>query len=310
MRHLYTLVLTASVFSMAAAASAVAADLLVLEPVAMEAAAPGVISYRFGVSAGGIHNTNGGNGLEAPVGVDYADTRYAIGLEGAVGYLLGDFGFQLGAQLNFYGEGHDGYLDDYSQYHGDVFGHVFYAPTESWLIGAFGGIGKHEDYGDSDEPMGYWFVGAEALAQTDWGHVFGQVGYLDSYDEYDEGTQQAPFVRAGLTYFIDDNFAITAAGSLAGGRKSGSGGFPNRTIGLEIEPEYKFADSPVSIFGRYEFNQISYVDGPTYGDNFHVFKVGLRIRSDGTLRDNLSGGGGVTTPMAGQWTAYNANEIE
>lgn len=289
---------------------ALAADFVLTGPVV---STPGVITYSLGVAAGGIHNQDGGNGILSNGGADASDTRYSLSVDGTFGYYAGDgLGVLVEAKGSMYSDPAVGDLGDWTRYHADVTGHMFYSPSETFLIGAFIGVGRHDDTGDSDEDMGYWFDGIEASAGMGWGNIFGQIGYLDSFDEYDEGTQSAPFIRVGATYFIDDNFAVTAAGSLAGGVKYDDDDYPNRIIGLEIEPEYKFAESPISVFARYEFNQISYETpaGDRYGDTFHAFKVGLRIRSDGTLRDNLSGGGSLSSPMAGPWVAYNANEIE
>lgn len=285
------------------------ADLVVEAAPVVDAAYPGVIHYSLGAAVGLIHNTNGGNGVESNGGADAAATRGSISLDGTLGYEAGSFGVLLGAAGTVYTKPTEGSLDDFTTFHADVTGHAYIAASEMLLVGVFGGIGAHDDNGDSDESMRYGFAGFEAKADFDWGNAFGQVGYLNSSDEYDEGTQKAPFVRIGATYFLDDNFAISAAGSLAGGFKYGDE--PNRIVSLEVEPEYKFADSPLSIFARYEFSQISYDDsGDRYGDNFHALKVGIRLRTDGTLRENLSGGGGLSNPMAGQWVAYNANEIE
>lgn len=277
-----------------------------------DASMPGVVHYSLGAAVGGIHNLDGGAGIASNGGANASDTRHTFTLDGSFSYADDNIGVLVNGSSTFYSDPTVGDLDDWTRYHSDVAGHFLYRPSETFLIGAFIGAGMHEDTGDSDEPMYYWFDGLEVSHAMEWGNVFGQVGLLDSVDEYDEGTKMAPFIRVGGTYFLTDDFAITAAGSFAGGVKYDDPDYPNRIIGFELEPEYKFAEMPISVFARYEFNQISYENpaGNRFGDTFHAFKIGVRIRSDGTLRDNLSGPGSLSSPMAGPWVAYNANEIE
>ena len=309
MKRAATVLGSAVLVSGVAFGHALAADLILVDPV-VDPASPGVISYSLGAAVGGLHNVYGGNGIVANQGPGASATRWSLSLDGSLGYTAESFGFLVDGKGTVYGDEGNG-DDDWTRYHADVTGHFLYSPGEAFLIGVFIGAGVHEDTGDSDENMNYWFDGIEASAGMGWGNLFGQVGYLDSVDEYDEGTKKAPFIRVGATYFLDDNFAITGAASFVGGIKLDDVDLPNRISGLEIEPEYKFADSPISVFARYEFNEISYDDaGIRRGDTFHAFKVGLRIRSDGTLRDNLSGAGSLSSPMAGPWVAFNANEIE
>ena len=201
-------------------------------------------------------------------------------IDATLGY---EFANGIGVQGDVYGAQFAspdvGDLDDWTDNYIHGAGHAYYR-FDNFLVGGFGGYGSHDDTGDSDESMTYWFAGAEAKMLTGWGSVFGQLGYLDSQDEYDEGTQDAPFVRLGANYFVNDNLGLKIDGSYAGGDKYDED-YCNRILDLGLEGEYKFNTFPVSMFGRYEFTQISYKeegDDDRFGDNFHTFLIGLRFR--------------------------------
>jgi opacity protein-like surface antigen len=301
----------ATLAALLASTAAYAAD--VVEEVIVETA-ESRIGYRIGAAFAAVHNTEGGSGVESSGGADASDTRLGGVIDATLGY---EFANGIGLQGDVYGakfeDPDEGDLDDWTDNFVHGAGHVYYR-FGNVLVGAFGGYGSHDDTGDSDDSMTYWFGGAEAKMLTGWGSVFGQVGYLDSQDEYDEGTQEAPFVRLGANYFVNDNLALKIDGSYAGGDKYGPDfAYDNRILDLGLEAEYKAEAFPVSAFGRYEFTQVSWEDpddGEQVGDNFHTFMVGLRFRSGSTLREADGAPGSLDLPSVGKWVAYNANEVE
>lgn len=289
-------------------ASAQAAD------VAAEAAAvQSAIGYRIGAAFAGVHNTEDGNGLEPSGGTNASDTRYSGIIDAAVGYdFAPNWGVQGDVYAAFFQNPDKGDLDDWTRAYGHGAAHLYYRAGD-FLVGGFGGYGAHNDTGDSDESMSYWFLGAEGKVQTNWGSLFAQAGYLDSKDEYDEGTSNAPFVRLGANYFVNDNWSVKADAAYAGGIKYDDNDFKSRILDFNLESEYRPDSWPVSLFGRYEYTQISYqqTGNPNrYGDNFHTFMVGLKFRSGATLREADRAPGSLDLPSVGKWVAFNANEIE
>ncbi len=271
------------------------------------------LGYRVGLAIGAVHNTDGGWGVESNGGAAEDATRFAGFGDIAVGYeFTPNWGVQgdlVGALIDATDRGDSG---DWTRAYGHAAGHAYYR-FDNFLVGGFGGYGRHEDDGDSDERMSYWFAGAEGKMFTSWGSVFGQAGYLDSEDEYDEGTQEAPFARLGMNYFVSDNWSVSADGAIALGNKYGDDDYNNRILDFGVGTEYRLASMPISVFGRYEFTQVSYKedgDDDRYGDNFHTVMAGVRFRFGDTLREADRAPGSLDLPSFGKWVAFNANEVE
>ncbi len=170
-----------------------------------------------------------------------------------------------------------------------------------FTYGGFIGGGMHNDYGDSDEVMTYGYIGAEIAAKTSFGSYYGQIGYLDSYDEYVEGTREAPFINVGGAFDISDNYSLTGSLGYAGGKKYSSD-LDNRIINLSVGVERAVGDYLVSV--GYEATQISYEDADRNGDTFGSFVVGATYAFGGTANH------GSPLPNLANWVSYNANEIE
>ena len=170
--------------------------------------------------------------------------------------------------------------------------------------GVFLGKGEHQDYGDSDEYMSYQFIGFDAEKDMSFGTVYGQLGYLDSRDEYGEGTQRAAFLRVGGDYEIGNGLTVTGAFSMAKGRKWDSDQYGVDILGIELGVEKAIGDNGLSLYGSYEHTKIEvdYKDG--YGDEFGTLWVGLKMNLGGDTKR------GSKLPNLGQWVAYNANEVE
>jgi hypothetical protein len=137
-----------------------------------------------------------------------------------------------------------------------------------------------------------------------FGSVFGQVGYVDSWDEYDEGTEQATFVRVGADYKLGADLTLTGALSMAKGHKWGDDKYGVDILGVELGIEKELGDNGISLYGSYEHTKVNvdYWDG--YGDEFGTLWVGLKMNLGGDTKR------GSKLPNLGQWVAYNANEVE
>ncbi|WP_395449033.1 hypothetical protein ACHMW7_03750 [Aminobacter sp. UC22_36] len=277
-----------------------------------QAADQQAIGYRIGLAFAGIHNTLGGLGIDPTDSVKFADTRISASFDGAIGYNFApNWGIQGDLQGTAIGRA-DKPDTDWTRTYGHGAIHLYYR-NDSFFLGGFGGFGLQDDVAKSNKPRAYRFVGAEAKLLTGWGSVFGQAGYVDSETRWGEGLNDAPFARLGFAYFVADNWSIKADGAYAGGTKYNEGA-PSRTLDFNLESEYRADAWPVSLFGRYEFTQISWhvtdSDAYSYGDNFHTFMVGLKFRSGTTLREADRAPGSLDLPSFGKWAAFSANEID
>ncbi len=280
------------------------ASLVAVTTAAASAHAQG-LSFTGDVALGYWENTDGGSGLESTGGIDGRDSRGTARLGLSVANDFGSFIGQI--DLNYQKlERASSALDD-DDATSEMLDVTLRAMRDfgGFEGGLFLGYGIHNDYGDSDENMGYRYVGLDVAAPVSFGSVFGQVGFLDSFDEYDEGTQDAPFLRVGATYSLASDTSLFGAVSWAGGKKYGESAYDNTIVGLELGIEKALNDSGLSVYASYDHTRMYYTyEGVKSGDNFGTLWVGLKMNLGG---DTKRGG---KLPNFGQWVAYNANEIE
>ena len=264
------------------------------------AAAEG-LSFEATATIGSISNEDGGNEILSNSGIDDQYTRQTDGLNLSVAYGFGD-GLTAVGMLD-YGtiSSPNDDEEDATQSTRDLTLRLL-ADRAGVTFGGFIGAGNHGDYGDSYEPMTYSFAGAEISGDTSYGGYYAQVGYLDSTDEYDEGTQDAPFVNVGAYYDVS---AYTFSGSFgyAGGTKYGSLD-TNRILNANLGVARDFGD--YELFANYDLLEISYEDpgNDRLGDTFGTFSLGVNFALGGAANH------GSPLPSLGNWVAFNANEIE
>jgi len=187
-----------------------------------------------------------------------------------------------------------------------------YSRMPSGVYGAFAGGGFTEDTGDSDESQTYWFLGIEGQRQMDNTILFGQVGYLDGDDEYEEVLNQGGFARIGARRFTQSNTAYMAALSGAFGKQDNNDeDDPSALIGnIELEAEHGYGSGETSLFASYEGTFVSF-DGGDHNTNFHSFMLGLRWYPGATnLMSAYAGPGSLDLPSFGRWASFTANEVE
>lgn len=272
--------------------------------VASLAALPAIAepSYQITTEVGAWSNQDGGSGIESNGGIDGEDNRGAVGLNLSYANTLNN-GMTVVAAIGYYGltpANPDLDTDDATAYTADLTLRVLY-DVNALTFGGFIGTGAHDDGGDSDESMTYRFIGAELSGDTSFGGYFAQIGYLDSADEYDEGTQDAPFIHVGGSY--DFANGMTAYGTLgyATGKKYAED--DNTIIDLALGVERPFGD--VTGYAEWRRTEISYDDsGTSYGDTFDTLSIGIVMEFGGDADH------GSPLPPLGRWVAYNANEIE
>lgn len=224
----------------------------------------------------------------------------ASALESAAGY-----GVQLDARGSLFKNNSDGDNDWTRNY---LTGAVhLYSRMDSGLYGAFAGGGITDDNGDSDESQTYWFIGAEGQWQVHDSIVFGQAGYLEADDEYDEGLSEAGFARIGGRVFTQPNFALMAAVSGAFGQQDDDDAY---LANLELEAEHAFGNGSTSLFASYEGTFVSFDNGDSNSD-FHGVMVGFRWRPGASdLKTVYNGPASLELPSVDRWVAFTANEIE
>jgi hypothetical protein len=182
-----------------------------------------------------------------------------------------------------------------------------YHRTATGLYGAFAGTGIHDDSGDTDDEQTYWFFGAEGQWQVNNAIVFGQAGYLDADDEYEEGLNEAGFARLGGRVFKKQNLALMAAVSGAFGQQDSDDAY---LANLELEAEHAFGSGSTSLFSSYEGTFVSF-DSGDHNTNFHSVMVGFRWRPGADdLMSVYSGPASLELPSVDRCVAYSANEIE
>ena len=263
------------------------------------------LSFGADLAIGQWSNSDGGSDIDSNGGINGEDDRFTgkLGLSAAndFGMFVGqiDLNYQHLARASASLDDDDATMEmlDVTLRGMKDFGTV--------QAGLFLGYGTHNDYGDAELNMYYKYIGIDASAPVSFGEVFGQIGYLDSHDQYGEGTQQAPFLRVGATYNLASDMTLSGAVSLAGGRKYGSDDYQNHILGLELGLEKAITDTGLSVYGSYEYTRIYYDDAPdNFGDTFGTVWLGVKYDLGGSAKR------GGKLPNFGQWVAYNANEIE
>lgn len=237
---------------------------------------------------------------------DYWDDDYnpwvGFGISAAIAYQLDD-SWQVELEVRS-GSVTESYDNEYGPFQTLVALHVNYTLGDA-SIGAFGGVlGTSGYYGYGDE---YGVLGGieGAIAVTDNIVLDGQIGatalvsgYYDGDDAYQLG-----FVQVGAKYFLLDNLKLSAyVGYIAGELYGEDYGASVLTYGAEVE--YKFDDSPLSLFASYS----GYTDSDYFESSADAVKVGAKFSFDGqSLKDQAKTGAShsVADLDAISWLRYS-----
>src|SRR5262245_7692921 len=172
---------------------------------------------------------------KAEAGAGYADRKGEDG----------DFAFEAGGSLSFplgcmFGLQLDvGLLDklDDTQYGGIA--HLFIRDPESYLFGVTGGVIDGDNF--TLIPVGpeiELYLGNISLEA--WG------GYLN-IDPDDGNNKDSGFVIADAAFYMTDDFRVSLGGKIVDDYEGIRAGF-----------EYKFSDSPISLYGKAEYGDEDY----------------------------------------------------
>lgn len=210
---------------------------------------------------------------------DFEDSAWAFGGSGQVNVPFADFwNVQAGVTADAVSE--EGTLYALG---GDV--HLFWRDPSSYALGFFADARTYEFSGDDDfyGDLWDWRFGPEAQAYFDRVTLYGQAYY--GHIEIDEAPVdiEQMGIRGVVRYFAQNNLRFD--GEVGFHQTSYGGGGDLNTFSAALQAMYRFDGTPLSVFGRYQFDTSSLDDAFDDGRfDTHKFVVGLRASfGTGTL---------------------------
>ncbi len=248
--------------------------------------------------------------------VDIPDPQtQIIGGRGAVSIPFMDV---FSVQLDLLGEHTLDKTGDNDQTIGDLTAaaHLSYRDPSMFLVGLFGGGGLSEDNGDDEEDITFFFAGAEAQGYWDNFTAYGQVGYLDGEEFYQEIPENAWFGRGVLSYYYMSNTKISGELSfLSGDRPNGAGGNGELEVfgwGAKVQHLFDVPVLPgpagISVaYNGYNYDATNESDSP----DVHEFRIGFDfLFGSPSLIDNDRRAAGLDLAPINRWISTSTNEIE
>jgi opacity protein-like surface antigen len=192
--------------------------------------------------------------------------------------------------LNLDAIGQDG--DTLYGYGGEA--HLFWRDPASY---AFGGFGEIKSYDFSGGGMGEddtwdWKIGPEAQVYFDRVTLYAQAYYGQFEIDLAPVDIEQWGIRGVVRYFAQDNLRFDAE---AGFHRISIDEVDQEadTVSLALQAMYRFTDTPISVFGRYQFDSTDF--GGLDAD-FHKAIVGLRFSfGSSTLIDEDRNGATMDT---------------
>lgn len=246
------------------ASSAMAADAAVDAP----ATVPGMSGYGE-FYLGGINARTGGE----------SDTRWSLGGAARLNTPFDErWNLQADATVDYFDAGSDG--ASATSYGGAL--HLYWRDPNAYAIGGFATLSEYrmDDAGDSTT----WTVGPEAQVYIDNVTLYGQVyfGQTELVEDMDVAG-----LRGVVRYFAQPNLRFDAE---LGYRKTSWDGslfdIDVETVSAALQANYRFDGSPMTVFGRYQYDDASMSVSGMGDDNTksHKFVLGLRASfGTGTL---------------------------
>lgn len=272
--------LTLAALTLAAMSStAIAADLMidagVVEAPAAQAAA---LSGDFEGYVGGLSLTDADE--------TYSFNGYLLGGAARVNAWLSD---QVSAQFDLSGEmlnggDPDGESSDYSVL--EAAAHVNWR-TSDLLLGVFGSVGAMSDsdyaaLGDGS----FATIGGEAMSTMDKIQLYGQVGYTKGFGDVDDVS--ALYARGEIRYFVNPNMMLSA--DIGAARVEYGKSDQIDAVRWGAKAEYRFDDSPISIYAAYQGNYQTESDEDEEW-TVHTALVGIKFNfGSDTLEDAAKSG--------------------
>lgn len=162
----------------------------------------------------------------------------------------------------------------------DMMVHTGWRDPERGYFGAFGGLSSFGYRGESGNSYDQWVIGGEGAVYLDSMTIFGQAGFMDSFDDDTNGSGPGDsftdtwFVRGGVRYFATPNMKLEASGGLLQGNEYASDADGVDMPFWKTEIEYKPDDFNVSWFASYGGYR---EDESNYEHTNHTIMGGVRV---------------------------------
>ncbi len=172
--------------------------------------------------------------------------------------------------------------------------HGFYREADKFLIGTFVQLGRDGLYynGNHLVDADRAYLGAEAQAYIDNLTLYAQGGLQQmSYDESNAPSFDGWFGSVEARYFLTPDFRIDAHAGLST-LSDDNYGYEFKTSNIGFGAEYKFEDSPMSLFAKYDFINSKYDSpGPDGSLDQHriLFGATFAIEEDTLLSRDRAG---------------------
>ena len=170
--------------------------------------------------------------------------------------------------------------------------HLFYREKDRFLIGGFAQVGKTtraERVGEYVDNR--YYGGGEAQGYFGNLTVYGQAGGLAYRRDYTNYIVDGWFATLKARYFLTEDFRVDAhlgvevEGQFDPEDQTYFDANLRTTWNFGLGAEYKFQDTPFSIFAKYDFFDTAYEDREFVRDRQRLL-VGVRVQfDDGTLLD-------------------------
>jgi hypothetical protein len=148
-------------------------------------------------------------------------------------------------------------------------GHIYWRNPSSHALGGFGAIEGYDNASSFDGTKRY-HLGVEGQVYLDRVTLYGQA-YTGRHT-INSSTAAIRGVRGMARYFATDNLRFEGE---IGYRELATSSGSADTVVLGAEATYRFDDSPVSVFGRYQYDHITSSD--TGRADIHKYVAGVKL---------------------------------
>ncbi|WP_432474637.1 hypothetical protein [Amphritea sp. HPY] len=174
----------------------------------------------------------------------------------------------------------------------------------SWAINPYLGYGVSKDNGDNDDDtMPYRFAGLGITKTIDKFEINGQLGMVDSDDNYGEAIENGVYGGLSVNYQLNDQVALTGR---MFGLKGDRDDDPTAAEAFDVAAGVEYSPSvhPVTFWANYDYS--SYNPDESDTPNISEVRIGLTY--------HFGNKEGITSrrylPNIGRWMSLYMNEIE
>ncbi len=302
MRHFSKLLSTTAIAASVSVGSALAADIIIAEPITSletkEVVFSGVVEFYGGYTfyadgegnADDLDEDNGFVGGAARINVPWTSSFSTQ--------------FDLEGQSNLSSDLSGEQLEN--AFVGGI--HASIRNPDSWLLGAFGGAGTATAVEEDIATL--LFAGVEGQLYLQDFTLYGQLGYLDAEEQDGDDCDcfhNAWFARAVGRYFVTPDTLVQAELSYADGEQDTGDSYDMNIIGWGARLEHSYSSVPLTTFVGYEGARYSNDSDGDFDDGSfieHTIVAGLKFKfGTDSLKDNDRYGATLDLPRFGRWVA-------